>query len=102
MNQLACPALVGVFAVEIQASTGLKLNAEILCAASPGIEDYPAEFEEQSNLVWDGHECTPVGTFTKRLLRARRKAKGKIAAASPALGLVRVERLVGLDELSMR
>ena len=26
-----------------------------------GTEDYPPEFREQTNLVWNGHKCSPRG-----------------------------------------
>jgi hypothetical protein len=50
-------------------------NTRFFELASPGIEDYPAEFEEQSNLVWDGHECTPRGDIHEKI--AESKTKGK-------------------------
>ena len=50
-------------------------NTRFLELASPGIEDYPAEFEEQTNLVWNGHECTPRGDIHEQI--AESKTKGK-------------------------
>ena len=50
-------------------------NTRFLELASPGIEDYSAEFEEQSNLVWNGHKCTPRGDIHEKI--AESKTKGK-------------------------
>jgi hypothetical protein len=50
-------------------------NTRYLKLASHSTEDYPPEFEEQTNLVWDGHECTPRGDIHEQI--AESKTKGK-------------------------
>jgi hypothetical protein len=36
-------------------------RTRFLQLATGGTEDYPPEFDEQTNLVWEDHKCSPRG-----------------------------------------
>jgi hypothetical protein len=50
-------------------------NTRFLKLASDGTETLSPEFEEQTNLVWDGHKCTPRGDIHEVFIDAATKGE---------------------------